>query len=105
MFSSVVLFLASGSALPISERAAWYTCLESYAQVQMMSSKEPAALVTEGMTACAKERHSFQTAYQHKISKPTRFVTTNAAAEALATEDLLAGRHMLLFVLRFRLIR
>ena len=71
----------------------------------MMSSKEPSALVTEGMTACAKERHTFQTAYQRKISRPTRSATADNADQALATEDFLAGRHLLLFVLRFRLVR
>jgi hypothetical protein len=70
----------------------------------MMSNKEPPALVAEGMAACAKERRIFQVAYQRKLGKSGRASSASGADGALATEDFLAGRHLLMFIGRFRLI-
>jgi len=104
MVSSILLLLASGPSFALSERAAWYACLDTYAQVQMMSNKEPSALVAEGIAACAKERRTFQFAYQRKMGRPERTTSANNAGGALLTEDFLAGRHLLLFILRFRMV-
>ncbi len=85
------------------ERAAWYACLDTYAQVQMMSSKDPSTLSAEGIVACTKERHRFQVVYRNKIKNPSQIAVVNADQD-LAFEDFLAGRHLLLFVLRYRIV-
>jgi head-tail adaptor len=97
MLLAISMLLTSGSAVALPERAAWYACLDSYAQVQMMSSKEPPAIVAEGAIACAKERRNFQIAYRRKVA--------NNADSALAAQDFLASKHMLDFVMRSRLVR
>jgi hypothetical protein len=48
----------------LPERDAWYACLESHAQVQIESSKEPPALSQK-----ASLRRTFEVAYRRKIKK------------------------------------
>jgi hypothetical protein len=64
-----------------------------------MGGRSPSEIGSEAAAVCAKERSLFRSVYTRnlrKIDKPD-------VTEALATEDFLAGRHLALTVVRFRL--
>ena len=97
----MLLALAAAAAeVPAArERAAWYECLESYAQVAMASAGTNVTIVVQSQEACAAERRDYQVALFR-----SRTVTGDASAlmARLDAEDRAANAHIIAFVERLR---
>jgi hypothetical protein len=82
-----------------AERAAWYACLEDYAQVAMASTGTPATIALQTDQACKAERKTFQVALWR-----SRTVEGDGAAlnQRFAAEDRSAYEHVIRFIERLR---
>lgn len=83
-------------------RAAWYDCLESYAQVAMFGSKTTVSLALNALAACSAERKAFQ--IQVSRAPTSERATPNAPSfdTMLANEDRAATLHVIAFMNRYR---
>ncbi|MFL0415962.1 hypothetical protein ACH0CP_05830 [Sphingomonas sp. 179-I 2A4 NHS] len=82
-----------------AERAAWYTCLEDYAQVALASSGTPATIALQTDQSCAAERKAYQVALWKSRAVTGDGVALNAR---LAAEDRAAYEYVIKFVERLR---
>ena len=82
-----------------AERAAWYACLEDYAQVAMATTSTPATIALQTDQACSAERSAFQVALWR-----SRSVNGDGAAlnSRFAQEDRSAYQHVIGFIERLR---
>lgn len=100
---TVLLALLAATATPAgpaaAERAAWYACLEDYAQVAMASTGTPATIALQTDQACGAERKAFQVALWR-----SRTVDGDGAAlnRRFAAEDRTAYEHVIRFIERLR---
>ncbi len=101
--STLLIALASDAAAPAvpaaPERAAWYACLEDYAQVAMASTGTTATIALQTEQACGTERKAYQIALWR-----SRTVGGDAAAltARFGQEDRAAYEHVIGFVDRLR---
>ena len=99
----LLLILLAASAEPVGpaapERAAWYTCLEDYAQVAMASTGTPASIALQTDAACAAERKAFQVALWKSRTVTGDGVALNAR---FGVEDRAAYEHVIKFIERMR---
>ncbi|WP_185206002.1 hypothetical protein [Sphingomonas sp. NBWT7] len=98
-----MIALAANAATPSApaepERAAWYACLEDYAQVAMASTGTTATIALQTEQACGAERKAYQVALWR-----SRTVGGDAAAltARFGHEDRAAYEHVIGFVERLR---
>jgi hypothetical protein len=99
----LALLAATAAAAPVGpaapERAAWYACLEDYAQVAMASTGTSATIALQTDQACSAERKAFQVALWR-----SRTVEGDGAAlnRRFAAEDRSAYEHVIRFIERLR---
>lgn len=100
---TILALLAAAASVPagpaVPERAAWYTCLEDYAQVAMASTSTPAAIALQTERACSAERKAFQIALWRSREVKGDGVALNARFDV---EDRAAYGHVIRFVERLR---
>jgi len=95
----LVLF-ASGTAAtpPLPERAAWYDCLDAYAQVAAAGRSSPTTIALEAMRTCSVERKQLQTKlWQSRVPSDNE-----RALRGLQEEDRAGARRVVELVNRAR---
>lgn len=97
----VFLFILAANTGSMPAKTAWYECLESYSQVEMLGKESTVTVALDAMKACSEERKGYQL-------KLLRAATTRnssngqSLAELLADEDREAARHTVRFLIRYR---
>lgn len=95
----LAVLAASADAPAAAERAAWYACLEDYAQVAMASTGTPATIALQTDRSCSAERKAYQVALWKSRAVTGDGVALNAR---FAAEDRAAYEHVIKFVERLR---
>ena len=102
MFAAIVSLALAAPDGVMPSRAAWYDCLESYAQVAMSGSKTTVSLALNALAACSAERKAFQVQVSRAPSAERATPNAPSFETMLANEDRAATLHVIAFMNRYR---